>query len=132
MFSRKELLDILNWSWDYVKKRPEVYLPMQIPASGARDYSWGDLVRAVKGSKGDSEVVRGYEKLREILTLRIIESESLELPIKTKFIEEFLADVKVGGLNEEGGGLGDMNDAELEKKMEEMGWVRAGGNNGSL
>lgn len=100
-----------------------IYLPMQIPVTGVKDYTWGDVVRAVRRMRGDDDVVRAYEKVRELLTLRVIECESLELPIKTKFIEEFLADVKVGGLSEERGGE-DLSDEELEKKMEEMGWVR--------
>jgi hypothetical protein len=64
---------------------------MQIPVTGVVDYTWGDLVRAVKSFRGDSDVVRAYERLRELLTLGVIECESLELPLKTKLTEELQA-----------------------------------------
>lgn len=123
MFSKKELLEILAWMHGKTVQDRGIYLPMQIPVTGVRDYTWGDIVRAVRVMAGDSDVVRGYEKVRELLTLRIIESETLELPIKTKFIEEFLAAVKVGDLSE-GRGEERLSDEELEKRMESLGWKR--------
>ena len=123
MFTKKQYIEILAWMLDYVQRNKGVYLPMQIPVTGVIDYTWGDLVRTMKGFRGDGDVVRAYERLRELLTLRVIECESLELPLKTKLTEELLADWKVGGLTEEVREE-KLTDAELEKRMEEMGWYR--------
>ena len=47
------------------------------------------------------------------------------MSVKNKLLEDFLADTRVAGLGDVDGGVGDMTDEELEKRMGELGWVRA-------
>lgn len=93
--------------------------------TGVIDYSVGDLVRAMKKFRGDSEVVRYYEKVRELLVLRLIENKDLDASTRNKLCEEWLVDSRVGELS----GVDvakELSDVELVRRMGELGWVRKG------
>lgn len=91
--------------------------------TGVVDYSVGDLIRCVKRYRGDAEVVRAYEKIRELLVLRLIERKDLDAATRNKLTEDFLVDTRVGSLTEEREEK-ELSDEELVKRMEELGWVR--------
>lgn len=106
-------------------QKPDIYLLQQVPVAGVKDYSVGDLVRTMKKFRGEDDVVRAYEKIRELLSFRLIEKDDLDLSVKNKLLEDFLADTKVIGLGElDESREKKLSDKELEKKMNELGWFR--------
>lgn len=125
MFTKKEYLEILTWIHAYILRNPHIYLLQQVPVAGVKDYSVGDLTRMLKKFRGEDDVVRAYEKIKELLVLRQLENKDLDASTRNKLTEETFTDMKVGSLVEiDEAREKKLSDSELEKKMNEMGWYR--------
>ena len=128
MFTKQQYLDVLTWIYGELESNPNIYLLQNIRKMGVIDYSIGDLTRSLKKFRGEADVVRSYEKIRELITARVIDAMNdgtLTSAVGNKLLEDFLADTKIVGLGEvDVSSEKKLSDKELEKKMRELGWKR--------